>query len=150
MDNKEVDQKFMSAAFEQAHTSFQQGGIPIGAVLVDGSGEIVGSGHNERVQRLDPIAHGEMACFRNAGRRTSYVDCTMYTTLAPCSMCAGAIRLFKVPRVVVGENVTFPGDLELLEKSGVAVTLLNDTNCQELMERFVTAHPEIWNEDIGV
>lgn len=137
-----------AAALEQAENSFSEGGLPIGSAL-DIAGELVAAGHNERVQRGDPVAHAEISCLRHAGRQRSYRDSVLYTTLAPCAMCAGAIVQFKIPLVVVGENRTFPGELEFLRQCGVEVVLLDDPKCRELMTRFQEQYPEVWAEDIG-
>src|SRR5690606_26667090 len=144
------DAEYMELAIEEARKSASDGGIPIAACLVDNTGEVVAVGHNERVQKGDPIAHGEIACLRNAGRQKSYDGFTLYTTLSPCSMCRGAIELFKIPRVVIGESETFAGDIDALRASGVEVTLLDDERCKVLMRDFQSEHPEVWNEDIGV
>ncbi len=136
------------AAFQAAQKSLREGGIPIGAALARGS-EIVATGHNERVQRADPIAHGEMSALRSAGRQASYRDTTLYTTLAPCAMCAGTVIQFKIPRVVVGEAVTFPGELELLRSRGVEVVVLDDQRCIDMMRAFQADHPALWSEDIA-
>ena len=138
----------MTAALAQARASLAAGGVPVGAVLVTGS-EIVAEGHNERVQLGDPVAHGEIACLRNAGRQSSYRGMTMYTTLSPCPMCTGAILLFQIPRVVVGEAETFAGDLDFLAGQGVSVTLLNDERCKAAMREFQDRYPAVWSEDIG-
>ena len=141
---------FMSAAIEEAETGFGEGGIPIGSVLVF-DGRIIGRGHNRRVQRGSAILHGEMDALENAGRQPAavYRASVLYTTLSPCAMCSGAILLYGIARVVVGENVTFTGEEALLASRGVAVTVLQDTRCVELMRRFIEAHPDLWNEDIG-
>ncbi|MCB5281261.1 MULTISPECIES: nucleoside deaminase [Micrococcaceae] len=136
------------AAYEAAQKSLREGGIPIGAALARG-GEVIATGHNERVQHGDPIAHGEMSALRAAGRQKSYRDTTLYTTLAPCAMCTGTIIQFKIPRVVVGEAMTFPGEFELLRSRGVDVVLLNDSRCVEMMRTFQDEHPELWAEDIA-
>ncbi|MFF2246159.1 nucleoside deaminase [Arthrobacter sp. NPDC058130] len=136
------------AAYEAAQKSLRAGGIPIGAALARG-GEVIASGHNERVQQGDPIAHGEMSALRAAGRQKSYRDTTLYTTLAPCAMCSGTIIQFKIPRVVVGEAETFPGEFDLLRSRGVEVVLLNDARCVEMMRTFQDEHPELWAEDIA-
>ena len=117
--------------------------------LPSGAGEVIAAGHNERVQRGDPVAHGEIACLRNAGRQSSYRDMTLYTTLSPCQMCTGAILLFQIPRVVVGEAGTFAGDLDFLAGQGVSVTLLNDEGCIAVMREFQERYPAVWSEDIG-
>lgn len=135
-------------AVEAAKASLHEGGIPIGAAL-DIRGDLISVGHNERVQLGDPIAHGEMACLRAAGRQLDYRDAVLYTTLAPCAMCSGAILLFGIPRVVVGEARTFDGDLERLQAHGIEIVLLDDPECIDLMSTFQTEHPDIWAEDIG-
>ncbi len=144
----ELDQEMMAAALAQAQASLAAGGVPVGAVLAAGS-EIVAAGHNERVQLGDPVAHGEIACLRNAGRQSSYQAMTLYTTLSPCQMCTGAILLFQIPRVVVGEAETFAGDLGFLADRGVSVTLLNDERCVAAMQEFQDRYPAVWSEDIG-
>ncbi|MBY0324933.1 MAG: nucleoside deaminase [Reyranella sp.] len=136
------------AALEEARQGYATKGIPIGSVLAEG-GRIVGRGHNKRVQEGDAIAHGEMDCLRQAGRRRSYRGTTLYTTLSPCMMCAGTIVQFKIPRVVIGENQTFGGNEEFLRSRGVEVIVLNDLRCVELMKSFQTEHPDTWAEDIG-
>jgi cytosine deaminase len=143
-----VDREMMALALEQARASLDAGGVPVGAVLVAG-GDVIAAGHNERVQHGDPVAHGEIACLRNAGRRPDYKDTTLYTTLSPCQMCSGAILLFQIPRVVVGEARTFEGDLGFLRARGVDVVLLDDEGCQAVMREFQQRYPEIWSEDIG-
>jgi cytosine deaminase len=135
-------------AVEAARGSLEDGGVPVGAALDIGS-ELVAVGHNERVQRGDPIAHGEIACLRKAGRQTDYRDAVLYTTLSPCAMCSGAILLFGIPLVVVGENRTFEGDLPHLERHGVEIVLLDDPCCVGLMTEFQARHPRTWAEDIG-
>jgi len=144
----ELDRKMMTAALAQAQASLAAGGVPVGAVLAAGA-DIVAEGHNERVQLGDPVAHGEIACLRNAGRQSSYRGMTLYTTLSPCEMCTGAILLFQIPRVVVGEAETFAGDLPFLADRGVAVTLLDDERCQSVMREFQERYPAVWSEDIG-
>jgi cytosine/creatinine deaminase len=139
----------MQLALDQAKASLASGGVPVGAVLASAAGEVLGSGHNERVQRGDPVAHGEIACLRNTGRRSQYADTVLYTTLSPCQMCSGAILLFQIPRVVVGEAETFAGDLGFLEDKGVEVTLLNDPLCVAVMREFQERYPQVWSEDIG-
>jgi cytosine deaminase len=142
---------FLLAAIAEAKRSLATGGIPIGSVLVF-EGAIIGRGHNQRVQRGSVIHHGEMNALENAGRQPArvYAQCTLYTTLSPCPMCSGAIRLYKIPHLVVGENVTFLGDEELLRQSGVKVDVLQNEECIRLMREFIAARPELWNEDIGV
>ncbi len=143
-----VDYEMMDRAVEAAGASLQGGGVPVGAVLAAGA-QVISTGHNERVQRKDPIAHGEIACLRNAGRRPSYRGTTLYTTLSPCQMCSGAILLFQIPRVVVGEARTFQGDLGFLAERGVDIVLLDDDRCVALMHEFQTRYPQVWSEDIG-
>jgi creatinine deaminase len=141
---------FLTAAIEEAERGRAEGGIPIGAVLAH-DGRIIGRGHNRRVQQGSPTLHGEMDALERAGRRRAsvYRASTMYTTLSPCAMCAGAILLYGIPRVVVGENHTFTGEEELLRSRGVQVEVVQDARCIRLMERFIAEHPELWNEDIG-
>jgi cytosine deaminase len=143
-----IDADMMETAIAEARRSLAEGGIPIGAALASG-GTLIASGHNERVQRGDPIAHGEMSCLRNAGRRSSYLDTTLYTTLSPCEMCTGAILLFRIPRVVIGERQTFAGDIGLLRSKGIETILLDDERCVAMMLEFQRLHPEAWREDIG-
>jgi creatinine deaminase len=149
----QADREMMALALSQARISLDGGGVPVGAVLAAGSAsqgwQLIAAGHNERVQRGDPVAHGEIACLRNAGRRPSYLDTTLYTTLSPCQMCTGAILLFQIPRVVVGEAETFAGDLGFLADRGVEVVLLDDEGCMAAMQEFQTRYPQIWSEDIG-
>jgi cytosine/creatinine deaminase len=142
---------FLQAAIDEAKIGLAAGGIPIGSVLVC-DGKIIGRGHNQRVQRGSVIHHGEMNALENAGRQPAkvYERCTIYTTLSPCLMCSGAIILYKIPRVVVGENVTFMGDEEHLRHCGVQVDVLQNEECIRLMREFIAAKPELWNEDIGV
>lgn len=144
-------EKFMQAAIEEAKKSLAEGGIPIGSVIVH-EGNIIGRGHNRRVQKGSAILHGEMDAFENAGRQAGavYRECTLYTTLSPCSMCSGAILLYGIKKVVVGENQTFLGDEDLLRSRGVEVVVLQDATCIQLMQNFIAAKPELWNEDIGV
>jgi cytosine deaminase len=144
----EVDQAMMTAALAQAEASLAAGGVPVGAVLASGP-DVIAAGHNERVQLGDPVAHGEIACLRNAGRQPSYRQMTLYTTLSPCQMCTGAILLFQIPRVVVGEAGTFAGDLKFLADRGVSVTLLDDQRCMAVMRDFQERYPAVWSEDIG-
>ena len=141
----------MRAAIDEAVTGRREGGIPIGSVLVH-RGRIIGRGHNRRVQSGSVVLHGEMDALENAGRQPAsvYRECTIYTTLSPCPMCSGAILLYGIPRVVVGENVTYLGDEDRLRAAGVAVDVLQEATCVELMREFIAEHPELWNEDIGV
>lgn len=141
---------FMLAAIEEAEYGLAEGGIPIGSVLVH-RGTIIGRGHNRRVQQGSAILHGEMDALERAGRRSAsvYSECVIYTTLSPCSMCSGAILLYGIPHVVVGENQTFMGEEELLRSRGVRVDVLHDQRCVELMRAFIAQHPQLWKEDIG-
>jgi cytosine deaminase len=143
--------EFMAAALDEARLGLAEGGIPIGSVLVH-RGRIIGRGHNRRVQRGSAVLHGEMDALENAGRLPAavYRESTLYTTLSPCSMCSGAILLYGIPRVIVGENTTFMGDEKLLRSRGVAVEVLQEQECIRLMEDFIRTRPELWDEDIGV
>ncbi|GAB3253388.1 nucleoside deaminase [Arthrobacter pigmenti] len=136
------------AALEAARSSYRGGGLPIGSVLAR-DGQILAAAHNQRVQSGDPTAHAEIACLRQAGRQSNYSGTILYTTLAPCAMCTGAILQFKIPTVVVGEANTFEGDLARLRQSGVEVTVLENRECMELMGRFIDEQPHLWAEDIG-
>jgi cytosine deaminase len=142
------DNEFMALALEQARKSCEEGGVPVGAVMVEG-GKVIAAGHNQRVQQGDPVAHGEMDCIRKAGRRSRYDDVTLYTTLSPCMMCAGAIVQFGIGRVVVGEDKNFKGNAGFLREHGVEVTLLDDDGCRSLMDAFIAEHPDLWDEDIA-
>lgn len=141
---------FLTAAVAQARKSLAEGGIPIGSVLVY-RGKMIGAGHNCRVQTGSAIDHGEMNCLRNAGRLPAsvYRGCTLYTTLSPCPMCSGAIVLYRIPRVVVGENRTFLGAEDYLRARGIVVDVLQDEECIAMMRAFIESNPELWNEDIG-
>ena len=143
--------QFLKAAFDEANKGLAEGGIPIGSVIVH-RGSIIGRGHNRRVQQGSTVLHGEMDAFENAGRQPAgvYRECTLYTTLSPCPMCSGAILLYGIPRVVVGENLTFMGEEALLRSRGVLVEVLQDDSCVRMMKSFITQRPELWNEDIGV
>ena len=142
--------EFLSAAIEEAKIGLREGGIPIGSVLVY-DGKIIGRGHNKRVQKASAILHAEMAALENAGRlkATVYEHCSLYTTLSPCAMCSGAIVLYKIPRVVIGENKTFMGEEALLRARGVKLEVLQDETCISLMRDFIKNNPALWNEDIG-
>ncbi|KAI0400328.1 putative cytosine deaminase [Xylaria palmicola] len=148
MDN----QAGMTLAIAEARKSYQEGGIPIGAVLVAAGGRVLGRGHNARVQGGNPILHGEIACLQDAGRlpASAYKGATLYTTLSPCDMCAGACLLFGIPRVVIGEDATFAGAAAHLRQRGVDVVVLDDPACREMLRDFIARNPGIWNEDIGV
>ena len=143
--------KYMKIAIEEAYLGLEEGGIPIGAVLVL-DGEVIGRGHNQRVQKGSAILHGEMAALENAGRLTSdeYHRCTLYTTLSPCSMCSGAIALYGIPRVVIGENINFKGEEELLKSRGVILEVIQDLTCITMMSDFIAGNPQLWNEDLGI
>ena len=142
---------FMKAAIEEAALGLREGGIPIGSVLVHGD-RILGRGHNRRVQRGSAVLHGEMDALEAAGRQPAriYRESVLYTTLSPCAMCAGAMLLYGIPAVIIGENRTFLGEEDLLRSRGVAITVLQDVTCITMMRDFIRAHPELWNEDIGV
>jgi cytosine deaminase len=141
---------WLEAAIEQAEKSWDEGGIPIGSVLVDESGAIVARGHNQRVQSGDPTAHAEVVCIRTAGRRRDWSSLTLVSTLSPCPMCSGTAILFRIPRVVVGEHRTFMGAEGLMRESGIDVTVLDDPRCVSLMERLQDEMPDLWAEDIGL
>ena len=143
--------EFMRAAIAEAEAGLLESGIPIGSVLVH-EGKIIGRGHNRRIQKGSVVLHGEMDALENAGRQAAavYRNCTIYTTLSPCAMCTGAILLYGIPRVVVGENRTFLGEEDLLRSKGVEVTVLQDEACIALMRQFIQQNPTLWNEDIGV
>ncbi|KAF3934576.1 hypothetical protein ABW20_dc0100426 [Dactylellina cionopaga] len=145
------DRKFMKVAFEEARKGYEEGGIPIGAVLVSADGKILGQGHNLRVQKSSPTLHAEISALESASRlpASAYKGATMYTTLSPCSMCTGAILLYKIPRVVMGENKTFVGGEDWLQTKGIEVVNLDDEGCYELMQKFIKERPEDWEEDIG-
>lgn len=142
---------FLRAAIEEAKLGLSEGGIPIGSVLVIDD-KIVGRGHNRRVQNGSPILHAEMDCFENAGRLSSsdYARATLYSTLSPCDMCSGTALLYKIPRIIIGENKTFCGPEEYVRSRGVNLQVINDAECIELMQQFISDSPELWNEDIGV
>jgi len=141
----------MRAAIEEAEQGLAEGGIPIGSVVVH-RGTIIGRGHNRRVQQGSVVLHGEMDALERTGRRPAsiYRECALYTTLSPCAMCSGAILLYRIPHIVVGENATFMGEEDLLRSRGVRVEVLQDARCVALMKGFISAHPQLWNEDIGV
>jgi creatinine deaminase len=147
---KQMDE-FLQAAIDEALMGLSEGGIPIGSVIVH-NGKIIGRGHNRRVQQGSTILHGEMDAFENAGRQSGdiYRQCTLYTTLSPCPMCSGAIMLYGIPKVVVGENVSFMGDEKSLRERGVDVDVVQNESCIQMMTDFITARPELWGEDIGI
>jgi len=142
--------KFMQAAIEEAQKGLSEGGIPIGSVLVH-KGEIIGRGHNRRIQNGSTILHGEMDALENAGRQPAsiYRESVLYTTLSPCPMCSGAILLYGIPKVIIGDNKTFMGEEELLYSRGVKVEVIQNETCIDLMEMFISENPDLWNEDIG-
>ena len=144
----EDDRRFMRLALEEARAGYDEGGVPVGSVLVE-DGRPVARGHNRRVQEGEPVAHGEMDCLRRAGRRPNYQGTVLYTTLSPCMMCTGAILQFGIPRVVVCERSNFEGQCDFLAERGIDVALLDDTDCIDLMARFIRERPELWNEDIA-
>ena len=146
-----VNDEYMDVAVAEAALGLAEGGIPIGAVLVH-DGKIIGRGHNRRVQQRSAILHGEMDALENAGRLPAavYARTVLYTTLSPCAMCSGAILLYGIPRVVIGENVTFLGEEKLLRERRVSIEVVQDPRCVEMMRRFIQEHPALWNEDIGV
>lgn len=146
-----MNDPFLSAAIEEARQGLREGGIPIGSVLVV-DGKIVGRGHNRRVQRSSAILHAEMDCLENAGRMKAadYARATLYSTLSPCDMCSGTALLYKIPRIVIGENRTFRGPEDYVRSRGIEVTVVDDEACVQLMRAFIRARPELWNEDIGV
>jgi creatinine deaminase len=142
---------FLQEAIEEAKLGLSEGGIPIGSVIVHGD-KIIGRGHNRRVQKGSSILHGEMDALENAGRQSAviYRECVLYTTLSPCAMCSGAILLYGIPRVIIGENKTFMGEEELLRSQGVAVDVVQSDECISMMEEFIRKNPKLWNEDIGL
>jgi cytosine deaminase len=140
--------EFINAAIAEARKGLSEGGIPIGSVLVK-EGKIIARGHNQRVQKDDPMTHAETDCLRNAGRIGNYKDCILYSTLMPCYMCAGTVVQFNIKKVVVGENKTFAGAEDFMRQHGVEVINLNNRECVEMMEKFIREKPELWNEDIG-
>jgi cytosine deaminase len=141
--------KLLRIAIEEAKLGLEEGGIPIGAALIDSDGNVLGRGHNRRVQEDDPSIHGETDAFRKAGRQRTYRDKIMVTTLAPCWYCSGLIRQFNIGKVVVGESVTFAGGIEWLRENGVEVVDMDSEECISMMREFIEKHPELWNEDIG-
>jgi len=143
--------KFLKAALDEARKGLQEGGIPIGSVIVH-NGDVIGRGHNRRVQLGSTVFHAEMDALENAGRQAAaiYRECTLYTTLSPCAMCSGAILLYGIPRIVIGENTSFMGEEDLLRSRGVDVQVLQDQTCVQLMQSFIAEHPGLWHEDIGI
>ena len=149
MNDSSLYEDMLAVALEEARQGFAEGGIPIGAALFTRAGKLVGRGHNRRVQHGDPSAHGETDAFRRAGRQRSYRNLVMATTLAPCWYCSGLVRQFRIGALVVGESRTFPGGLDWLRENGIEVIDLDNSECRELMESYIAAHPDVWNEDIG-
>ena len=143
------EQQLLREALVEAKLGLQEGGLPIGSVLAEASGRIVARGHNLRVQSGDPTAHAEVVCIRNAGRRRDWPQLTLVSTLSPCIMCTGTSLLFRIPRVVIGENRNFLGAEDLFAQRGVSVSVLDDAECIALMRTFIAEHPDLWNEDIG-
>jgi cytosine/creatinine deaminase len=143
------DDRLLQEALAEAKAGLAEGGLPIGSVLADSQGRIVARGHNLRVQSGDPTAHAEVVCIRNAGRRRDWRNLILVSTLSPCVMCTGTTLLFKVPRVIIGENKNFRGAEDLFRSSGVALSVLNHPECIALMREFIATHPDLWNEDIG-
>jgi cytosine/creatinine deaminase len=143
--------EFLKAAISEAQTGLREGGIPIGSVIVH-NGKIIGRGHNKRIQKGSVVLHAEMDALENAGRQRSsvYKDCVLYTTLSPCPMCTGAILLYGIPKVIIGENKTYLGAEDLLIEKGVEVIVVNDSECIRMMDNFIRSNPQLWNEDIGV
>lgn len=144
----DTDRRFLRIAYEEALAGFNEGGCPIGSVLAEGD-RLIAQGRNQRVQKGDPIAHGEMDCLRKAGRQKSYRKMTLYTSLSPCMMCTGTIIQFSIPRVIVGEARNFAGNPDLLRERGVEVIIADDPDCIALMARFIREQPALWNEDIA-
>jgi cytosine deaminase len=142
--------QLLRVAIEEARIGLSEGGIPIGSVLADSRGAIVSRGHNLRVQAGDPTAHAEVVCIRNAGRRTNWQNLVLVSTLSPCIMCTGTSLLYRIPRVIIGENLTFKGAEDLFVARGVQLSILQNHECIEMMRSFIQTHPDIWNEDIGV
>jgi cytosine/creatinine deaminase len=143
------EQELLREALEEARKGLREGGLPIGSVLVTKQGEIVARGHNLRVQNGDPTAHAEIVCLRNAGRRRDWAELTLVSTLSPCIMCTGTALLFRIPRVVIGENRNFKGAEHLFRQHGISVIVLDDTECIAMMRDFIGTHADLWNEDIG-
>ena len=149
MSELDLYQKMLAVALDEARAGFVEGGIPIGAAMFTRTGELISRGHNRRVQHGDPSVHGETDAFRRAGRQRSYRNLVMVTTLAPCWYCSGLVRQFRIGTLVVGESRTFAGGLDWLRENGVEVIDLDSRECRELLETYIAAHPEVWNEDIG-
>jgi len=142
-------QALLQQAVEEAQIGLREGGLPIGSVLADAAGRIVARGHNLRVQTGDPTAHAETVCIRNAGRRRDWTELTLVSTLSPCIMCTGTALLFRISRIIIGENRNFKGAEDLFQKHGATLVVLDDADCIRMMREFMQAHPDLWNEDIG-
>ncbi len=149
MTDRDLYEGMLAVALEEARIGFDEGGIPIGAAMFTRSGQLVSRGRNRRVQQSDPSVHGETDAFRRAGRQRSYKDLVMVTTLAPCWYCSGLLRQFRIGTLVVGESRTFAGGLDWLRENDVEVIDLDSSDCRELLARYISLHPEVWNEDIG-
>jgi len=150
MQSQDLHNSLLREALNEAKLGLSEGGLPIGSVLADSEGQLIARGHNLRVQTGDPTAHAEVACIRNAGRRRDWRQLTLVSTLSPCVMCTGTSLLFRIPRIIIGENRNFLGAEHLFAQAEVAVEVLDDEECVELMRRFITQHPDLWNEDIGL
>jgi cytosine deaminase len=144
------DSELLNEALQEARLGLREGGLPIGSVLADAAGHILARGHNLRVQTGDPTAHAEVVCLRNAGRRRDWPQLTLVSTLSPCIMCTGTTLLYRIPRVIVGENRNFLGAEDLFREHGVILKVMDNSECMELMLSFIAAHPDLWNEDIGI
>lgn len=144
------DRALLQEALEEARTGLREGGLPIGSVLTDRTGRVIARGHNLRVQSGDPTAHAETVCIRNAGRRRDWAELTLVSTLSPCIMCTGTALLYRIPRIIVGENRNFLGAEDLFRQHGVDLIVLDDAECIQMMAEFVRIHPDLWNEDIGL
>ena len=150
MENLDLHHSLLREALKEAKLGLSEGGLPIGSVLADNTGSVIARGHNLRVQTGDPTAHAEVACIRNAGRRRDWHQLTLVSTLSPCVMCTGTSLLFRIPTVIIGENLNFVGAEHLFAQAGVAIRVLDDPECVEMMRSFIAEHPDLWNEDIGV
>ena len=150
MQISDVHRKLLQEAISEARQGLAEGGLPIGSVLADSVGQVIARGHNLRLQTGDPTAHAEVACIRNAGRRRDWHRLTLVSTLSPCIMCTGTALLFRIPTVLIGENRNFLGAEHLFRQAGVELVVFDDPECVEMMRKFITEHPDLWNEDIGV
>ena len=148
--NPDFHHSILREAIAEARQGLREGGLPIGSVLVDETGNVISRGHNLRVQNGDPTAHAEVACIRNAGRRRDWHQLTLISTLSPCVMCTGTALLFRIPVVVIGENRNFLGAEDLFAQAGVKLVVLDDAECVEMMRDFIARYPDLWNEDIGI